>query len=128
MLKIKPSVDDGNTSWLPALHERGFRPTPYSSHFQHEWVLDLRPDEKALLAGMKEKWRYNIRLAGRKGIIVRHSQGQNDIDTFYRLYQTTSDRDHFFIHDKAHYEHVMRLYSEGDRAALLLAEYEGEAI
>ena len=128
MLKIEPSVEDGNTSWLTALHKRGFRPTPYSSHFQHEWVLDLRPDEKTLLAGMKEKWRYNIRLAGRKGVIVRRGEGQADIDTFYRIYETTSTRDEFFIHNKTHYENVMRLYSPGDRAALFLAEYEGEAI
>ena len=128
MLKIEPSVEDGNTRWLTALHKRGFRPTPYSSHFRHEWVLDLRPDEKTLLAGMKEKWRYNIRLAGRKGVSVRRGEGQADIDTFYRLYETTSARDEFFIHDKTHYENVMRLYSPGDRAALFLAEYEGEAI
>lgn len=128
MLKIEPSVEDGNTRWLTALHKRGFRPTPYSSHFQHEWVLDLRPDEKTLLAGMKEKWRYNIRLAGRKGVSVRRGEGQADIDTFYRIYETTSTRDEFFIHDKTHYENVMRLYSQGDRAALFLAEYEGEAI
>jgi peptidoglycan pentaglycine glycine transferase (the first glycine) len=128
MLKIEPSVEDGDTRWLTALHKRGFRPTPYSSHFRHEWVLDLRPDEKTLLAGMKEKWRYNIRLAGRKGVSVRRGEGQADIDTFYRLYETTSTRDEFFIHDKTHYENVMRLYSPGDRAALFLAEYEGEAI
>jgi len=128
MLKIEPSVEDGNTRWLTALHKRGFRPTPYSSHFRHEWVLDLRPDEKTLLAGMKEKWRHNIRLAGRKGVNVRQGEGQADIDTFYRLYETTSERDEFFIHNKTHYENVMRLYSQGDRAALFLAEYEGEAI
>ena len=128
MLKIEPSVEDGNTRWLTALHKRGFRPTPYSSHFRHEWVLDLRPDEKTLLAGMKEKWRYNIRLAGRKGVSVRRGEGQADIDAFYRLYETTSTRDEFFIHDKTHYENVMRLYSPGDRGALFLAEYEGEAI
>nr|HET6901357.1 peptidoglycan bridge formation glycyltransferase FemA/FemB family protein [Ktedonobacteraceae bacterium] len=128
MLKIEPSVPDGDAAWLAALRKRGFRPTPYASHVRHEWVLDLRPDEKAILAGMKEKWRYNIRLAGRKGITVRRGEGQADIDTFYRIYQTTSERDQFFIHNKAHYEDVMRLYSEGDRAALFLAEYEGEAI
>ena len=128
MLKIEPSVEDGNTRWLTALHKRGFRPTPYSSHFRHEWVLDLRPDEKTLLAGMKEKWRYNIRLAGRKGVSVRRGEGQADIDSFYRLYETTSERDEFFIHDKTHYENVMRLYSRGERVALFLAEYEGEAI
>jgi lipid II:glycine glycyltransferase (peptidoglycan interpeptide bridge formation enzyme) len=128
MLKIEPSVEDGDNRWLTALHKRGFRATPYSSHFRHEWVLDLRPDEKTLLAGMKEKWRYNIRLAGRKGVSVRRGEGQADIDAFYRLYETTSERDEFFIHDKTHYENIMRLYGEGDRAALFLAEYQGEAI
>jgi lipid II:glycine glycyltransferase (peptidoglycan interpeptide bridge formation enzyme) len=128
MLKVEPSVADDDARWLVALQKRGFQPTPYASHVRHEWVLDLRPDEKTLLAGMKEKWRYNIRLAGRKGVTVRRGQGQADLDTFYRIYQTTSERDQFFIHDKGHYEDAMRLFSEGDRAALFLAEYEGEAI
>jgi peptidoglycan pentaglycine glycine transferase (the first glycine) len=128
MLKIEPSVLDGDMRWLRALERRGFRKNPYAMHVRHEWVLDIRPDEKALLAAMKEKWRYNIRLASRKGITVRRGEGQTDIDTFYRLYETTSERDRFFIHNKAHYESVLHLYSEGDRAVLLLAEYQGKAI
>jgi len=128
MLKVEPSVPDGDTRWLSALQKRGFRSTPYASHVRSEWVLDLRPDETTLLAGMKEKWRYNIRLAGRKGVIVRQGQGQADIDAFYRLYQVTSDRDQFFIHQKSHYEDVMRLYGKDDRAVMLLAEYDGRLI
>jgi len=128
MLKVEPSVPDGNERWLAALKKQGFCPNPYAVHVRNEWVLDLRPDEKELLAGMKEKWRYNIRLAGRKGVIVRRGEGQVDLDTFYRLYEVTSERDQFFINNKKHYEDVMRLYSEGDRAALFLAEYEGKAI
>jgi peptidoglycan pentaglycine glycine transferase (the first glycine) len=128
MLKVEPSVADGDKRWLQALQKRGFEPTPYASHVRHEWVLDLRPDEKELLAGMKEKWRYNIRLAGRKGITVRRGQGQADVDTFYRIYLTTSERDQFFIHDKGHYDDVMRLFGARDRAALFLAEHEGKAI
>ena len=128
MLKIEPSVADNDERWLNALQRRGFRTTPYASHIRDEWVLDIRPDEKKLLADMKEKWRYNIRLAARKGVTVRRGEGQADVDSFYRIYRTTSERDQFFIHNKAHYEDVMRLYSEGDRAALFLAEYEGEAI
>src|SRR6266705_1629658 len=65
MLKVEPSVEDGNTVWLTGLQKQGFRSTPYASHVRHEWILDLRLDEKTILAGMKEKWRYNIRLAGR---------------------------------------------------------------
>ena len=128
MLKIEPSVADGDTRWLTALERRGFRVNPHATHIRHEWVLNIEPDEKTILAGMKEKWRYNIRLAGRKGITVRRGEGQADLDTFYHIYETTSTRDQFFIHDKAHYEDIMRLYSEGDHAALFLAEYEGKAI
>jgi lipid II:glycine glycyltransferase (peptidoglycan interpeptide bridge formation enzyme) len=128
MLKIEPSVPDGDEQWLAALKRRGFRVSPYASHVRHEWVLDIRPDEKELLANMKEKWRYNVRLAARKGVTIRRGDGQADVDTFYRLYETTSERDEFFIHNKSHYEDVMRLYSQGDRAALLLAEHEGKAI
>ncbi len=128
MLKVEPSVPDGDAQWLAALHKRGFRPNPYATHVRHEWVLDIRPDKKDILAGMKEKWRYNVRLAERKGVTVRQGQGQSDLDTFYTLYETTSERDQFFIHNKAHYEDVMRLYSEGDRTALFLAEYQGQAI
>lgn len=119
---------DGDVRWLAALQRHGFRVNPHAMHIRHEWVLDIRPDEKALLAAMKEKWRYNIRLAARKGVTVRRGSGTSDLDTFYRLYETTSERDQFFIHDRSHYEDVMRLYSEGDRAALFLAEYEGQAI
>ncbi len=128
MLKIEPSVLDGDARWLAALHKRGFRPNPYATHVRHEWVLDIRLEEKDILAGMKEKWRYNVRLAGRKGVTVRQGHGQTDLDTFYTIYQATSDRDRFFIHEKSHYEDVLHLFSEGDRAALLLAEYQGQVI
>lgn len=128
MLKIEPSVLDDDAQWLQALRRHGFRINPYAMHVRHEWVLDLRPTEKELLSGMKEKWRYNIRLAGRKGITVRRGEGQADLDAFYRIYETTSERDQFFIHDKSHYQDVMKLFGEDDHAALFLAEYEGKPI
>jgi peptidoglycan pentaglycine glycine transferase (the first glycine) len=52
----------------------------------------------------------------------------SDIDTFYSLYEVTSARDQFFIHDKAHYADVLRLYGQDDRAVLFLAEYQGKAV
>jgi lipid II:glycine glycyltransferase (peptidoglycan interpeptide bridge formation enzyme) len=128
MLKIEPSVPDGDVRWLTVLKKQGFRTNPYATHIRNEWVLDIRPDEKDILAGMKEKWRYNVRLAGRKGVTVRRGEGKADLDTFYNIYQETSERDQFFIHNRDHYDDVMHLYSEGDRAALFLAEYEGKAI
>ena len=128
MLKIEPSVSDGDSRWLLALQKHGFRPNPYATHVRHEWVLDIRPSEQMLQAGMKDKWRYNIRLASRKGVTVRRGEGQADLDAFYRIYETTSARDQFSIHDKAHYEDILRMFSEENRGMLLLAEYDGQAI
>ncbi len=128
MLKVEPSVDDEDESWLLALQQLGFRPNPYAVHIRNEWVLNIQPEEKEILAGMKEKWRYNIRLAARKGVTVRRGEGQADLDAFYKIYETTSERDQFFIHNKAFYEEIMRLYGQDDRFALFLAEYEGEPI
>ncbi|GCE19117.1 lipid II:glycine glycyltransferase FemX [Dictyobacter kobayashii] len=128
MLKIEPSVEANNFNWLTALKRRGFIINPHHVHIRNEWVLDIRPDEKTLLAGMKEKWRYNIRLAGRKGITIRRGNGQADIDAFYRLYETTSERDKFFINDKSLYADILSVLGEHDRAALFLAEYEGQPV
>ena len=128
LLKVEPNVADGDSVWPAALQRLGFERSPYATHPRRSWTLDIRPDEVALLAGMKEKWRYNIRLAGRKGVVVREATSPADVDTFYALYRETAQRDGIFIHGKRHYEDFLRLYGERDAAALLLAEYEGTPI
>jgi len=128
MLKVEPSVADGDERWLAALRALGFRRNRFATHPRRSWVVDIRPSEDNILAGMKEKWRYNIRLAGRKGVQVREASAPADVDTFYALYQETAARDGFFIHSQRHYADILRLYGERDAAVLLLAEFEGTAI
>jgi len=128
MLKVEPSVPDGDVAWLAALRRLGFRRNRFATHPRRSWVLDIRPGEAELLAGMKEKWRYNIRLAERKGVVVRAAAAPDDVDTFYRLYQETAARDGFFIHPQRHYADILRLYGARDAAVLLLAEYDGAPI
>ncbi|MFI5276599.1 MAG: lipid II:glycine glycyltransferase FemX [Ktedonobacterales bacterium] len=128
MLKLEPNVADGDQVWLDALQRLGLRRNPFATHPRRSWVLDITPDETTLLANMKEKWRYNVRLAGRKGVTVRASLASDDIATFYTLYRETADRDGIFIHERSHYEDFLRLYGERDAAALLMAEYEGQPI
>lgn len=129
MLKLEPGVPEGDSKWLSTLARYGFQATPHTVNVRHEWVLDISPDEKTILAGMKEKWRYNIRLAGRKGVTIRRSESKEDIATFYEIYKTTSSRDNFSIHsDIRYYEKIIELYQSDDRAALFIAEFEGEPL
>ncbi len=128
MLKVEPNVPDGDQAWLDALARLGLRRNPFATHPRRSWALDITPDEQALLAGMKEKWRYNIRLASRKGVTVREGRDAADRDTFYSLYRETAERDGIFIHAQRHYDDFLRLYGERDAAALLIAEYERQPI
>ena len=128
MLKIEPGVADNDPKWLSALHRRGFVANPEALHLRHEWVLDVRPDEQALLAAMRKTWRYSIRLASRKDVTVRRGESLADIDTFYRILQTTSQRDTFMIYDKSFYEKLVELYGQSQNVALFIAEYEGQAL
>ena len=89
-------------------------------------LLDLAPDEATLLAHMKEKWRYNLRLAERKGVKVREARTREDVHAWYALMQTTSERDHFGIHTLDYYLHAWHTFAPRQQARLFLAEYGGQ--
>src|SRR3990167_7624050 len=61
---------------------------------QPEWrqILDISQSEEEILAQMKPKGRYNIRVAQRTGIVIEKS---NNIDDFYKIFCQTAKRDGF---------------------------------
>src|SRR5260221_7098374 len=84
--------------------------------------------EDNMLAHMKEKWRYNIRLAGRKGVRVYTAQTIEDVRNWYGLLQTTSVRDNFGIHTLEYYLRAWRIFSPRNQARLFLADYNGQLL
>jgi lipid II:glycine glycyltransferase (peptidoglycan interpeptide bridge formation enzyme) len=81
---------------------KGWRFSAEQVQFRNTVLLDLSETEETLLAGMKQKARYNIRLAVRKGVSVRLG-GQDDLELLYRMYAETSVRDGFVIREKDYY-------------------------
>lgn len=88
-------------------------------------IIDLTSTEEQILARMKQKTRYNIRLAIKKDIEIVPS---NDGDAFYRLMTTTGERDQFGIHAKNYYDRVLELFSKSGKCQLFLAEYQKQPI
>jgi lipid II:glycine glycyltransferase (peptidoglycan interpeptide bridge formation enzyme) len=76
---------------------------------------------------MKSKTRYNIRLAERKGVVVREG-GAEDVAAFTRMMATTSERNEFGVHAPAYYERAYAAFYPGDMVRLFLATYEGQPI
>jgi len=122
-LTLEPDLPDE-----PAHRERlralGFRPAPFGSlQPRRTIVVDISPDEEAILAAMKSKTRYNVRLAARKGVTVREAS-EADLPAFHALMGATAARDRFGVHTPAYYEAAYRLFVRRGWARLLLAEVE----
>ncbi|TSC96217.1 MAG: putative methicillin resistance protein [Parcubacteria group bacterium Athens1014_10] len=92
------------------------------------WQLNLAGEEIEIFSGMKEKARYNIRLAEKKGVKIRESKDLKDLDKFYSLARETSARDGFKLHPKAHYLKLFEILIKDNLGSLFLAEHEGDIL
>ncbi len=103
--------------------------------FRNTLLIDLVPPEEALLANMKQKTRYNINLAMRKGVTVRLAT-PNDLDLLFHMYAETSLRDGFVIRNQAYYRQVWSCFlanqptltADQPLAEALVAEVEGSPV
>jgi peptidoglycan pentaglycine glycine transferase (the first glycine) len=88
--------------------------------------LDLRQGPEAVLAGMKQKWRYNVRLAERKGVTVRPMTAA-DLPAWHAMNAETGQRDGFGVHQPDYYAAAFDLFPP-DQARWLLAEFEEQPL
>ena len=124
--KIDPEMPEGHPL-EEILRKRGWRYSREQIQFRSTLLLDLHPSEDELLRRMKQKTRYNIRLAGRKGVQVKEGS-LSDLPLFYRMYRITSRRNGFPIRPYRYYERVWRTFLEKGMAYLLIAEHEGQPL
>lgn len=126
MLRIEPELPD-----MPEHRQRmadlGFTPAPHAIQPQTTVWIDLTPSEEEILARMKQKWRYNVRLAGRKGVVVRQGN-TDDVERFIALMQVMGERKDFGVHAPDYYRTFWRLFAPSGHAGLFVAEYEGEML
>lgn len=109
------------------LESLGWRYSAEQVQFKNTMAIDLRPSADELLARMKQKTRYNIRLAARRGVTIRAGTVE-DLQLLYRMYAETSLRDGFIIRDENYYLPLWERFMESGMAEPLLAEVEGEVV
>ncbi len=132
-LKIDPDVPKGQIGFAEILNRLGLRKNETGLDFegvQPNFVfrLDIRHDEESLLANMHSKWRYNIRLAAKKGVVIRQAKDYDDLKVFYQVLLETATRDHFLVRGFEYFEWIWDFLVEGGYAQIFLAEFEGKII
>lgn len=88
-------------------------------------LLDLRPTAEQLLAAMHQKTRYNIRLAEKKGVTVRWSVSDADIDFFLSLMHATAERQNIRLHSDRYYHTMIQTLHQTAKGELAIASLEG---
>jgi peptidoglycan pentaglycine glycine transferase (the first glycine) len=120
-LKLEPDWEEG-VETRAFLMAQGLIPSDQTIQPRRTVVIDLAPDEEEILSQMKPKTRYNIRLAGRRGVSVRLGTA-GDLPAFYRLLRATGRRAGFGIHSESYYTHAWQLFAAKGSVALVMAEY-----
>ena len=125
-LKIDPDVPFEDEAAAGLLRRRGFhRGEPIQR--PNTMMLDLSGSEDDLLSRMKPKWRYNIRLAEKKGVEVVQA-GPDEFEAFYQVYKETGQRDSFIIRPFDYCRLEWQTFLGAGMASFWLAKYEGQTL
>ena len=106
---------------------RGWQFSPQQIQFANSVWIDLTPSEDDLLMNMKQRTRYKVRLAEKKGVVVRQGTAA-DFEMLYDMYSGTSERDGFIIREKSYYLDVWQRFFESGMLVPLIAEVEDESV
>jgi len=131
VIKLDPDVPSSNARFRDFMLGQGFRLKEGGKNFEaiqpkYVFRLDVAgKTEEELMAGFHQKWRYNIRLAERKGVEVRVC-GKEMVPDFARLMLETGVRDGFVTRKPEYFTQM--LDNLGEHCRLYMAFHEGEAV
>ncbi|GAB4265356.1 MAG: peptidoglycan bridge formation glycyltransferase FemA/FemB family protein [Candidatus Promineifilaceae bacterium] len=128
LIKFEPLLwqDEAPAGWQALLNQPQMATNTDTIQPPNTMLVDLRPSLDDILASMKQKTRYNIRLAERKEITVRQGT-KDDLEAFYQLMAVTGHRDGFGVHAREYYRTAYELFAP-QQATLLIAEYQGNPL
>ncbi|HLE49712.1 MAG TPA: peptidoglycan bridge formation glycyltransferase FemA/FemB family protein [Patescibacteria group bacterium] len=90
--------------------------------------LDLNKTEDELLAGMKQKTRYNTRLAEKKGVTIIEDNSQAAFDEYWWLTEETTKRQGFYAHTRKYHQAMLLTLRQAGMAHLFKAVHEGKTL
>lgn len=120
-LQVEPDLAESDLTTELAEQLQGFAIEQHTIQPRNTILVNLEADDEELLARMKQKTRYNIRLAEKKGVVIRET---DDINGFYQQMQTTGKRDGFAVHDVSYYQKAFDIFSPTGACVLLGAFHE----
>lgn len=124
LFRIEPPIFADDATALAIYKSFGFIPSKKNIQPKRNAILDITRNEENILATMKPKTRYNIKVADKHGIKVVVSNNQGDIAIFNRLNHETSSRNNFKSYSDSYYQKQLEVLGKDNTLSLLIA-YDG---
>lgn len=132
-LRIEPDILSNDEIFREIAINLGYKIKDDAKDFKDEiqpryvFRLDIKnKTEEEILAGFKQKWRYNIRLAGKKGVVVKEGT-REDLKAFHEIMVETGKRDGFITRPLEYFEKMYDCLGP-KHMKLLMAYYEDKPI
>jgi lipid II:glycine glycyltransferase (peptidoglycan interpeptide bridge formation enzyme) len=100
---------------------------PYDMQPKEIFVIDIAKSEEELLNEMKQKTRYNLKLAEKKGVKIFITNEEKYINEFLRLVSATAQRKGIKFHPENYYRKMIEIIPE-NILKLYCAEYNGKIV
>ena len=133
VLRIEPDVLKSDKTFRDIVTNLGYKIKDDAKDFKDEiqprFVMQLNIKnkiEEEILAGFKQKWRYNVRLAQKKGVVIKEGK-REDLKDFHKIMLTTGERDNFITRPLSYFEKMYDCLGP-DHMKLLMAYYEDKPI
>jgi lipid II:glycine glycyltransferase (peptidoglycan interpeptide bridge formation enzyme) len=115
---------------LPAF-VRGFQPPPFADDYwepRHTLCIDLRASEDEILAQMKPKGRYNVRVARKHGVAVVEDNSDQGLADFMRIQRRTAQRQGIGVKPPSYFRCLVAEFAAVHQVSLYFAEYRGRRL
>lgn len=130
MVKLEPNVVRGQTSELRIQRMRKQFGLVKGRALFTRWSfwLDLSKTEEELLTGMKQKTRYNTRLAEKKGVAIVEDNSEAAFNEYWFLTEETTKRQGFYSHTRKYHQLMFETLVSTEIAHLFKAVYQGKTL
>ncbi len=125
LIKLEPELFEDEID----LVDLGLKKSGADLQFKATILVDLKPTEEEIIASFKQKTRYNIRLAERKGVKVeRREANSQNLNIMYELMVATQERAGFFLRKKDYFIGYWSELAKAGMGQILFATHEDKVL
>lgn len=125
LIKVEPNIE--SSSKLYTIYPK-FLPSPKPYFTKYNFVLDLTKSDEEILKNMHPKTRYNIRVAEKKGVVVKERTDDEAFKEYVKLYFETTRRQGYHGHNTAYHKKAWEILKKDNIARLLIGYYQNKPL